>query len=208
MILNELFNWLRGDEIFFHFSNQYLSQELLNFEQSLANKKKCTILSEVRYTKLSGLETREGTVLLETHNLYMDYLEFCTKKFAENSKNSLFFITLNYLLAKSQKENNLINKLNELFWFLFQEDKNGTISFYQQNEALFKNNHEIQKHVKIEVYKQNRDAAIQRIESYLVNLREKLSNQQNPLGIIGLCREWISNTEQFAALIGTVILNV
>ncbi|HHF0524241.1 TPA: ankyrin repeat domain-containing protein [Legionella anisa] len=202
MIISDLFNWLQGDEKTVHLINQHLSQDLLKSEQSLAKKTNRILLSEVRLAKFNGLETSDALSKLEKHIFFMDYLEFCNQQFTENPKNSLFLITLKYLLIKVQKEDLHLNaKLNGLFVALLQEDRGNTLSFYQQNETLFKNHPEIQKRVELELREQKRDEAVKQVEDHLVHLNKQLSNQKNPLGIIGLCKGWISDTEQFAALI-------
>ncbi|KTD70846.1 ankyrin repeat domain-containing protein [Legionella tucsonensis] len=202
MLINDLFNWFQGDEESFHLVNQYLSKELLKSEQSQAERINRMLLSEVRFAKLSGLETSDAKSKLEKHILYMDYLEFCSQQFTVAPKSSLILVTLKYLLPKTQKEDLHLNaKLNELFAALLHNDKENALSFYQQNETLFKNHPEIQKRVELVLCEQKRDAAVKRVEYLLSYLSKKLSNQKNPLGIIGLCREWLSDTEQFTALI-------
>lgn len=198
----ELFNWLHEDEVFLPLSNQLLSRDLLELEQSQANKTNRSLLSEVRLAKLSGLETSDARSKLEKHIVFMSYLEFCRKNFTEAPKSSLFLITLKYLLTQSQTEApHLSAKLNELFGALLQEDRSNTLSFYQQNEELFKNHPDIQKRVELALDEQKHNEAVKRIERDLAHLSTQLSQQTDPLGIIRLCREWVSDTEQFAALI-------
>ncbi|HHF7366044.1 TPA: ankyrin repeat domain-containing protein [Legionella bozemanae] len=202
MIISDLFNWFQGDEESFHLVNQHLSQDLLKLEQSQAKKINRMLLSEVRFAKLSGLEPGDAQSKLEKHILFMDYLEFCRQQFAEDPKSSLFLVTLQYLLPKTPKEDLRQNaKLNELFAALLHQDKESALSFYQQNEILFKNHPEIQKRAEFELCEQKHEEAVKRVEDHLGYLSKQLSNQKNPLGIIGLCREWLSDTEQFAALI-------
>ncbi|WP_454782157.1 ankyrin repeat domain-containing protein [Legionella sp. WA2022007384] len=201
-MITKLFKWLQSDEENVHLSNQILSRDLLEFEQIQASQTNRMLLSNVRLAKLEGLDTREDTSKLEQHILFMDYLQFCKNEFEENPQDSIFLITLKYLLPKADKENPFLNtKLNALFGALMQEDSGNTLKFYQQNEALFKDRSEIQNRVESELHQQRFNDAIKRVERNLSYLSNKLSNQTNPLGIIGLCRDWIGDTEQFTALI-------
>ncbi|PWY56743.1 hypothetical protein DGG96_04870 [Legionella qingyii] len=201
-MITKLFNWLQSDEKIFHLSNQILSRDLLELEQLQANQTNRMLLSNVRLAKLQGHDPRDETSKLEQHILFMDYLQFCRERFDEASQDSLYLITLKYLLSKSNEENPFPSaKLNELFEALLQDNKDNTLAFYQQNEALFKDLPEIQKRVESELRQQKYNDATKRVEHYLDHLSNKLSNQKNPLGIIGLCRDWIGDTEQFAALI-------
>ncbi|MCE0721685.1 MULTISPECIES: ankyrin repeat domain-containing protein [Legionella] len=202
MIISDLFNWFQGDEESLHLANEHLSQSLLKSEQSQAQKTNRILLSEIRVAKFNGLESSDALSKLEKHILFMDYLEFCNQQFTEDPTNSLFLITLKYLLLKAQKEELHLNaKLHELFVTLLQEDRENTLSFYQKNKPIFKNHPEIQKRVELGLREQKRDEAVKRVEGHLDHLSKQLSNQKNPLGIIGLCREWVSDIEQFAALI-------
>ncbi|KTD40188.1 ankyrin repeat domain-containing protein [Legionella parisiensis] len=202
MIISDLFNWFQDDEKSLHLVDQPLSQDLLKSEQSQAKKINRLLLSEARVAKLTGLEPGDAQSKLEKHILFMDYLEFCNLQFAEDHQCSLFLVTLKYLLPKTQKEDFHQNaKLNELFVALLHQDRENTLSFYQQNEILFKNHPEIQKQVELGLCEQKRNEALKRVEDHLGDLSKQLSNQKNPLGIIGLCREWVGDTEQFAALI-------
>ncbi|CAM3133978.1 Ankyrin repeats (3 copies) [Legionella steigerwaltii] len=202
MIISELFNWLHGKEESRPLSNPFLSLDLLESERTQAKIKNRKLLADIRLAKFSSQDASDLIDALEQHNLFMDYLKFCKQKFAEDAKNSLFLITFKYLLSKSQLETPYLGaKWNELFFALLQEDRDNTLSFYQDNEALFKNHPEIQKRVALELHEQKRNEEIKRIKNHLVHLSEQLSNQKNPLGIIGLCREWVSDTELFAALI-------
>ncbi|QMT61508.1 ankyrin repeat domain-containing protein [Legionella sp. PC997] len=201
-MITKLFNWLQSDEKIFHLSNQHLSRELLEREELQARHTNRVLLSNARLGKLQGLDTQEDIKKVEQHILFMDYLQFCRKTFEENPQDSLFLITLKYLLPKVDKENSLLHaKLFKLFRALLQEDSDHTLNFYQQNEALFKNLPEIQKCVDSELHNQKFIDDIQQVEHHLSLFNKKLSQQKNPLGIIGLCRDWISDTQKFAAFI-------
>ncbi|MCW8470810.1 ankyrin repeat domain-containing protein [Fluoribacter gormanii] len=201
-MITKLFNWLQSDEKIFHLSNQILSRDLLEMEQIQANQKNRMLLSNVRLAKLQGHDPGDDLSKLEQHILFMDYLQFCRKRFDEAPQDSLYLITLKYLLAKSNEETPFANaKLNMLFEALLQDDKDNTLAFYQQNEALFKDFPEVQSRVESALHQQKFNDATRRVENYLKHLSNKLSNQKNPLGIIGLCRDWVGDTEQFAALI-------
>lgn len=202
MIINELFNWLHANEELLHLSDHYLSRDLLESEQIQAKTTHRRLLAEVRIAKLNKQKTDELIDQLEQHQVFMDYLEFCSQKFVEDSASSIFLITLKYLLSKSQPEMPYLGaRWNELFFALLKTNKNKLLSFYQGNEALFKNHPEIQKRVVLELHELKHKEAIKRVENHLIRLTEQLANQKNPLGIIGLCREWVSEPELFAALI-------
>ncbi|KTC80611.1 Ankyrin repeats (3 copies) [Legionella cherrii] len=202
MIINELFNWLHAHEESLHLSDNYLSRDLLESEQIQAKTTHRRLLAEVRIAKLNKQKTDELIDKLEQHQVFMDYLEFCSQKFVEDSASSLFLITFKYVLSKSQPGIPYLGaRWNELFFALLKTDKNKLLSFYQGNEELFKNHPEIQKRVVLELHEQKHKEAIKRVENHLMRLTGQLANQKNPLGIIGLCREWISEPELFAALI-------
>ncbi|MCW8397343.1 ankyrin repeat domain-containing protein [Legionella sp. PATHC038] len=202
MIINELFNWLHANEESLHLSDHYLCRNLLESEQIQAKATHRRLLAEIRLAKFHSQKTDELINKLEQHQRFMDYLEFCSQKFVEDSASSLFLITFKYVLSKSQPEIAYLGaRWNELFFALLQTDKNKLLSFYQGNEALFKNHPEIQKRVVLELHEQKRNESIKQVENHLIRLNEQLANQKNPLGIIGLCREWVSEPELFAALI-------
>ncbi|KTD16379.1 hypothetical protein [Legionella jordanis] len=202
MIIGDLFNWFHEDEQSFNFTNQRLSKDLLEAEHAQAKTINRILLSEVRLAKFNGLEVRDAQNQLEKHIEFIDYLDFCGKQFLEDPESSLFLVTLKYMLANTQKGLVHLNvKLNDLFTALLKEDRGSALSFYHENESLFQNHPEIQIRVKLEVCEQSRDEAVRRVEKHLAHLSKQLSNQQNPLGIIALCREWLSDTEQIAALI-------
>lgn len=202
MIISELFHWLHVNEEALPSSNPPLSRDLLQTEQEQAKIANRKLVAKIRLAKLSGQETEHFINELDQHNVFMNYLEFCQLQLAEGVDSSLFLITFQYLLSKSQQEVPYLgSKWNELFFALLQVDKNKALSLYQDNEALFKNHPEIQKQVALELEIQKRDEERKRVEHHLSHLSEQLSAQKNPLGVIGLCREWIGDTELFAALI-------
>ncbi|KTC91136.1 hypothetical protein [Fluoribacter dumoffii] len=199
MLISELFKWLQDEKAALHLSNQTLSPGLCETELSQAQKTNRRLLADIRVARSSNRDTHDLITNLKQHNVFMDYLEFCRKKFEENSKCSLFLITLNYLLSQ---DNSLYpTKLNALFFALLQEDKETILSFYQANQGLFKDHPEIIKRVTAEQNKQKYEEAIKRVELHLARLSDKFATQKHPLGITGLCREWVGDTELFAALI-------
>ncbi|KTD14752.1 Ankyrin repeats (3 copies) [Legionella gratiana] len=199
MDIRELFNWLQGDEKPLHLSDKVLNEGLLALEQNQAERTHQILLREVRVAKYSGGVVTEKINELEKHTLFMEYLKFCNQKFSENS---LLLITLNYLLNKVQKEQTqLIAKVNQLFLILLQENKESTLAFYKKNKELFKDYHEIQEKVERTLFEMQIDEDVETVKRYLLDFNKLLSHQKNPLGIVGLFREYIGDTERFASLI-------
>lgn len=199
MIIKELFNWLQGDEELLSVSNKTLTREFLELEQSEAQKTYQILLRDVRFTKFSGGVVTEKINGLEKHTLYMDYLQFCNQRAAEYS---LFIITLNYLLSRLQKgETQFLVKINQLFLVLLQEDKESILSFYTDHKELFQECSEIRDKVGLILYEKKIDEDVETVKKNLSDLNILLSHQKNPLGIVGLFRQCIGDTEQFAALI-------
>lgn len=199
MDIKELFNWFQGDEETLHYSDIVLSRDLLDLTLSQAEKSSQTLLREVRIARYSNGGVAEKINELEKHNLYIKYLTFCSQHFSENS---LLFITLKYLLSQTQKEQpQLSTKVNQLFLILLQENQESTLEFYKENKELFKDYDEIQKEVDLALYKKKIDEDVDTVKRNLLDLNKLLSHQKNPLGLVGLFRKYIGETEQFAALI-------
>ncbi|AUH73242.1 ankyrin repeat domain-containing protein [Legionella sainthelensi] len=201
MDINELFKWLQGDEVTLHYSDMVLSRDLLDLKLSQAEQSSQALLREVRIARYSNGVVAEKINELEKHNLYIKYLKFCSQHFSENS---LLFITLNYLLSEAQKDQpqiQLATKVNALFLILLQESQESTLEFYNENKELFKDYDEIQKTVDLTLCKKKIDEDADTVKENLLDLNKLLSHQKNPLGLVGLFRKHIGDTEQFAALI-------
>jgi hypothetical protein len=199
MIISELFTWLQGDEESLHLSNLTLTRELLELEQSEATKTQRILLGNVRIARLSGSSAIEQIDRLEKHNLFIGYLEFCEHNF---SKNSLFLITLKYLLSQLQKgQTQFTAKINQLFFALLQEDQEDTLRFYNENKELFKEHHTIQEKVALVLDTKKIDEDLEKVKKCLLELNTHLFHQTIPLGIVGLSRNVIDDAVQFASLI-------
>ncbi|KGP62924.1 hypothetical protein EP47_09850 [Legionella norrlandica] len=204
MIINDLFNWLENNESPSPLvvANQTINQELLQKEESQTLRTHHELIAQARIAKFSGLPMAEINKKLEQHKVFKDYLIFCRQQFQENEKNTLFLIALKHLLLKTEAEQfAYMDKINELFWALLRDSKIETLNFYDNNEALFKNCHEIQRRMELECRQQKIEASVQTVKNHFQDLTESLAFQKNPLGIIALFREWVSDTEKFAALL-------
>ncbi|ARB91446.1 ankyrin repeat domain-containing protein [Legionella longbeachae] len=201
MDIKELFNWLQGDEAALHYSDMVLSRELLDLQLSQAEKSSQTLLREVRIARYSKGAVTEKINELEKNDLYVKYLKFCSQ---HSSEKSLLFITLKYLLSQAQKEQpqiQLSNKVYQLFLVVLQEDQESTLKFYNENKELFKDYDEIQEKVDLTLHQKKIDEDVQKVKRNLLKLNTFLSHQKNPLGLVGLFKNYIDDTEQFAALI-------
>lgn len=201
MNIKELFNWLQCDEETLYLSDKVLSRELVDLELNQAERTHQILLREVHAARYGGGVATEKINALEKHNLFVKYLKFCSQQFSENS---LLPITLKYLLSQAQKEQPQIQlsaKVNQLFLILLQENQESTLEFYKENKELFKDHPEVQEKVELVLYKKKIDEDVETVKRNLLNLNKLLSHQKNPLGIVGLFRQYIGDTEQFAALI-------
>ncbi|MFO2971494.1 hypothetical protein SCO12_08515 [Legionella pneumophila serogroup 10] len=202
MIIHELFNWIHNDSATLHLSDQTVEHELIEQEELQAKQTNRILLSNVRLLKYSGTSSTEAIKELEQHCLFMDYLQLYKQEFVKDEKNTVFLIALRNLLSQSHEEQlRLMPKINELFRVLLQDNKESTLSFYDKNKELFRHCTEIQEKVAFELLQQKIEADSKSVISQLDYFNEQLAYQENPLGIIALCRNWIGETEKIAAFI-------
>ncbi|HAT8177951.1 TPA: hypothetical protein JA361_00435 [Legionella pneumophila] len=202
MIIRELFNWIHNDSATLHLSDQTIEREFIEQEELQANQTNRVLLANVRLLKFSGSSSTEAIKELEQHCLFMDYLQLYKQEFVKDSKNTVFLIALRDLLSQSHEEQlRLMPKINELFRVLLEDNKENTLTFYDKNKELFRHCKEIQEKVAFELLQQKTEADCKAVMTQLEYFNEHLACQENPLGIIALCRSWIGETEKFGALI-------
>ncbi|AMP88280.1 ankyrin repeat domain-containing protein [Legionella pneumophila] len=202
MIIHELFNWIHNDSATLHLRDQTIERELIEQEELQAKQTNRVLLGKVRLLKYSGTSSTEAIKELDQHCLFMDYLQLYKQEFVKDEKNTVFLIALKSLLSQSYEEQlRLMPKINELFRVLLEDNKESTLSFYDKNKELFRHCTDIQERVAFELLQQKMEADSKSVMAHLEYLHEHLACQENPLGIIALCRNWIGETEKFTALI-------
>ncbi|HAU1258484.1 TPA: hypothetical protein JBI31_04355 [Legionella pneumophila] len=202
MIIRELFNWIHNDSATLHLSDQTIERDLIEQEESQAKQAHRVLLGNARLLKYSGSSNTEAIKELEQHCLFMDYLQLYKQEFVKDRKNTVFLIALKNLLSHPHEEQlRLMPKINELFQILLRDNKESALSFYDKNKELFRHCTEIQERVTFELLQQKMEADSKLVMTQLDYFNEHLAYQENPLGIIALCRNWIGETEKFTALI-------
>ncbi|MDI9818372.1 MULTISPECIES: ankyrin repeat domain-containing protein [unclassified Legionella] len=204
-MIYELLIWTNGEDKELTLNNQIITQSIINETLSQAKEGQRLLLAQARLAKFNPSNTERSLSKVGIYNLaqqddLVGFLEFCQTQ-VNSEGTSLFRLTLQYLLSHNKQEILPTYKISQLFLALLKEEPEKTLTFYHQNQELFKTCHDINNWVAAEISQTELRKSVSSIKSELAYLTENLKEQKNPLGIVSLFREYIDNTERFTALL-------
>ncbi len=196
MRLYELLSWVNSRESALTFNHQTITQSAYDLELKWAMDKRRELRADVYTAKFRSSSTptaNDAPQQLEQHDAYIGFLTWCGAELANDQFQGTFFIGLNYLLSTSVDEAQLTKneeKINTIFFELLKENKEKALDFYHQFQQKF------DKFTYVNIM-----VSAEKSADHLAQLAIQLHGQENALSIAPLFKQFIDDTEKFAAAI-------